>query len=263
MTPPGPGLDERAVELLLTGGAAPAHDDLQQAVTLVRRMGSGPAPQPTSALAQLLDTGFRPGVVPLRRTASRRTWAARAGAGLSAAVASLVLAGTAQALPPAVQDGLADLVGAVTPFEIPRSGPEPEEIRTPATTRETTTPSTTTPPGPAAPAAGPTADEPRDERGDEQGDDLVSDRTLAERQARDRQRAAEEAAEESADAAEDAADERADEAEDAAEDAARAEEEAEEAREDAARDAARADEEAAEEAVEQAERDADDAERER
>ena len=240
--------------------------DLREAVAVLRSVSAGPPPPPTAALAHLLDVGFEPEVVPLRRPAPRRRWAARAGAGLTAAAASLVLAGTAQALPAAVQDGLADLVGAVTPFEFPRS-PASEPPRPPAPTDD---PAPSSGPTPSAPAAGPVPDAP----GADLPETAAEERTVVGRQERDRRPAAEEAAAESAaesadaaeDAAEDAADETADAAEDAAEDAARAEREAERAQEDAAREAARASEEAAEEsadeAAEQAERDAEDAERE-
>lgn len=184
MTPPRSGLDDRAVEQLLTGRAGAADADLGQALALVRSLGTAPAPQPSAALAQLLDTGFEPEVVPLRRPVSRRSWAARLGAGLTATAASLLVAGTAQALPPALQDGLADLVGAVTPFELPRS-PVPEPA--PADVTHPVAPLT-----PSAPAATPSAAAPTRAA----GEDAAEDRTAAEEQEREQQRAAEEAAEE-------------------------------------------------------------------
>jgi type IV secretory pathway VirB10-like protein len=244
VTPSRGCLDERAVEQLLTGRAGSADPDLQRALTLLRSVGTGPAPQPTAALAQLLDAGFKPEVVPLRRRAPRRTWAARVGAGLTATAASLLVAGTAQALPPALQDGLAELVSAVTPFELPRStDPEPAPV-------DQTDP--VAPPAPSSPAATPTSAGPtRDDDTYEPGED----RTAAEQQDRERQRSAEEAAEESERAAEEAADDAEDAADEAEEDAAdEAEEDAAREREDAAREAARASEEAAEEVSEPAER---------
>jgi hypothetical protein len=226
MTPPRSGLDERAVEELLAGRAGSADADLGQALTLVRSLGTGPAPQPTAALLQLLDTGFTPEVVPLRRPARRRTWAARLGAGLTATAASLLVAGTAQALPPALQDGLAELVSAVTPFELPRS-----PVAEPTPTEDTYP---VAPPAPSAPAATPSSASPTPEATDKPDED----RTAAEE--REQQRAAEEAAEESEPAAVEAPDDAAREREDAA-----------------AREPARADEEVAEEGSEPAERGAE------
>ena len=243
MTPPRSALDERTVEQLLAGRAAPADADLQHAVTLVRSLGSGPAPQPTLALAQLLEMGFEPEVVPLCRPVPRRTWAVRATAALTAAAASVLVAGTAQALPAPLQNGVADVVSALTPFELPRpDAPEPASGPA-AVPADDPSPSPSDVAVPSAPAAAPTADTP------EQETEAAEDRTAAAEQERARQRAAEEAAEESQRAAEEAA-----------ENAARASEDAAREREDAAREAARAREEAAEEAAEQAERDREDAE---
>ncbi len=140
-----PVLDDRTVERLLTGHSAPADPELQHALGLVRSMGSGPAPRPTAALAELLVTGFAPEAAPLRRPTLRRRWSVRAAAGLTAAAASLLVAGTAQALPAPVQDGLAGVVRALTPFELPSARPSDG--------------STTHPPEPAT-GTGPTSDEP-------------------------------------------------------------------------------------------------------
>lgn len=133
-----PVLDERTVERLLTGQAGPADPDLQRVLGLLRSMGSEPAPRPSPALAELLTTGFEPAIVPQPRPAlRRRPWVLRATAGLAAAAASLVVAGTAQALPAPVQHGLAGVVRALTPFELPDSrstddGPATDGTGTPA-----------------------------------------------------------------------------------------------------------------------------------
>jgi len=163
-TPRPPVLDDRTVEQLLTGRPGPAEPDLQRVVSVLRSTGSGPAPRPSAALAELLDTGFEPLVVPLRRPVVRRPWVLRAAAGLTAAMASLLVAGTAQALPAPLQNGLGDLVGAITPFELPDARPaddpsssqEPE--RRDRTTTERSVPSPASPaPDRAAPVPGPGA----------------------------------------------------------------------------------------------------------
>jgi hypothetical protein len=250
VTPPRPVLDDRAVDRLLAGRSGGDDADLQQAVTLVRSLGSGPAPVPTAALAGLLDSGFEPVVVPLRRSGRGRTWTAAAAGALTAAAAALVVAGTADALPAPLQDGVADLVSAVTPFELPRPGapdpaPPPTGREAPVGAPAPSVPVTTAPSAARPTEDGAGAERERQDAPDDGGSD---DRSTAERQERDRQRAAEEAADESQRAAEDAAEQ----AERQRRDAARE-------REDAAREAARASEEAAEEAAEQAERDAEDA----
>lgn len=132
-----PELDERDVEALITRRAGRADEHLQQAVDLLVSMASGPAPQPTPALADLLDRGFQPGTAarPVRPpTRTTRRWGARIGAVLVAGVASVLVAGVAQALPAALQNGVAELVSALTPFELPRStsaGPGPASDDTP------------------------------------------------------------------------------------------------------------------------------------
>jgi hypothetical protein len=148
-------LDDQAVERLLTGRPGPAEPDLQQLLRVLRSTGSGPAPRPTAALAELLDAGFEPRVVPLRRRAVRRTWVLRATAGLTAAAASLLVAGTAQALPAPLQDGLGDLVSAITPFELPGARAADESSsRVPEPDAGTTTPEEPVPaPAPSAPGS--------------------------------------------------------------------------------------------------------------
>lgn len=150
-----PGLDDQTVERLLTGRPGPAEPDLQELVRVLRSTGSGPAPRPSAALADLLDTGFEPQVVPLRRPAVRRTWALRATAGLTAAAASLLVAGTAQALPAPLQEGLGDLVGAITPFELPGARSTDDSSSGVPDRGTRTTPEQPVPtPAPSAPGSG-------------------------------------------------------------------------------------------------------------
>lgn len=163
---PLPLLEESVVEQLLGQGAGSGDAALQQAVALIATMSTGPAPQPSAALADVLAHGFVPGPVPLRPSARRpRRWALRAGAGLAAAAASVVVAGTAAALPSPVQDAVADLVGALTPFDLPRSTPgqgapveepargveEPARGEDPTPTGEPERPALPTSPAPVAP----------------------------------------------------------------------------------------------------------------
>lgn len=162
-TPRPPVLDDRTVEQLLTGRPGPVESDLRQLLSVLRSTGSGPAPRPSAALAELLDTGFEPQVVPPTRPAARRPWVLQATAGLTAAAASLLVAGTAQALPAPLQNGLGDLVRTITPFELPGarsaddpSSPEPERGSGTPTEQSVPTPASAARDG-AAPVPGPRA----------------------------------------------------------------------------------------------------------
>lgn len=152
-----PLLDEQAAERLLTRPTGSADPDLEQSLALVRTLGDGPAPPPSAALADLLDRGFQPTVVPFRRPTRRRRWAARTGATLATTAASLVVAGTAAALPPGLQDAVADVVSALTPFELPRQesgerGPDPAGSVPAGDAPRSHAPRTSTVPTPPAPA---------------------------------------------------------------------------------------------------------------
>lgn len=155
----GVRLDDRVVERVLSGGAHSGDVRLDDALSMLRSLTTGPVPQPTEALAALLDTGREPIAVP-PRPAGRpgRRWAARASAVLVSAAASLLVAGTASALPPALQDGVADLVAAFTPFELPRSADaEPAAGRPRPAPGDDGAASSPAPPAPPA-AARPTAE---------------------------------------------------------------------------------------------------------
>jgi hypothetical protein len=143
-----PLLDDETVERLLTRGAGSTDPDLHQALALVRTLGDGPAPPPSTALADLLDRGFERTVVPFQRPARGRRWAARSGATLVAAAASIVVAGTAAALPPGLQNTVADVVSALTPFELPR--PTSDDEKPAPRPSGVPTPSAPTTSGPAA-----------------------------------------------------------------------------------------------------------------
>lgn len=159
-------LDDSLVEHLLTGGGGSNHEDLQQVVALLRSLPSGPAPAPSAALADLLDNGFEPTVLPFRRpSATARRWVARTGTGLVAAAASLVVAGTAAALPAPLQEFVADLVSAVTPFELPRpdtpnATSSPDEPLLQDQPTETADPATPIVPSTSTPAQAITTDPP-------------------------------------------------------------------------------------------------------
>ncbi len=158
-----PLLDEQAVERLLTRRTGSAEPALDEALALVRTLGDGPAPPATAALADLLDRGFEPTVVPFRRPTGRRRWVARSGATLVAAAASVVVAGTAAALPPGLQDTVADVVSALTPFELPRpiSGqaePDPAGPVPAPDAPRSQVPSPSAVPAPSAPAVSDPAD---------------------------------------------------------------------------------------------------------
>lgn len=153
-----PVMDDREVEALITRRSC-SDEHLQRAVRLLASLASVPAPTPTPALADLLDRGF-----PTPATASRapspgptlRRRAARIGVVLAGGLASVLVAGAAHALPPALQNGVAELVSVFSPFELPRSAP-PESDPTPGAVTEITpaAPSETAPPRPSVTSTAP------------------------------------------------------------------------------------------------------------
>lgn len=146
-------MDEREVEALITRRSC-SDEHLQQAVSLLASLASVPAPTPTPALADLLDRGF-----PTPATAARapapaptlRRRVARIGVVLAGGLASVLVAGAAHALPPVLQNGVAELVSVFSPFELPRPAPA-ESDPTPGAVTEITPapPSETAPPRPSA-----------------------------------------------------------------------------------------------------------------
>lgn len=221
-------LDDGTIEQLLDRRTSMEHPDLEQAMVALRSLADGPAPQPTAALADLLDHGFVPAPAAVRRPPAqrrRRTWAARVGGMLAAGIASILVAGTAQALPPRLQDVVADLVSALTPFELPRSTADDGrssgtgDDRAPASPAgSTSTPDgTTTPPRTtSAPAASSGSDLTAESEQEWEAEDPDGGDLSPEDQQRDGQPGAQDSEEIDAHETEDAADDVHDPAEDTA-----------------------------------------------
>lgn len=145
-------LDDRAADRLLSGRPVEDEPGLTAFVQQLQAFTPSAAPAPSAELAELLAGGFP--VVPTAPAAPpRRGWFGTAWTRLGVAGASfaavLLGAGAANALPASAQDVLADVVGFVTPFELPRPAddPDPDPDHDPApvpspsaTTRPTTTP---------------------------------------------------------------------------------------------------------------------------
>lgn len=118
---PEPPLDDRTVEALLAGRDVPQHEDIAGALTLLRAAGEGPAPAATARLAELLAAGFDPAVVSVTAAArQRRSWPLRVTLTLAAAAMTTLGAASANALPAPAQSAIAGVMGAITPFELPR-----------------------------------------------------------------------------------------------------------------------------------------------
>lgn len=115
-------LSEADADALLSGRATTGHDELREIIGLMRTASAVPAPPPTAALAAVLKDGFGPLPVESTPSASRwRRWNVRITAATTAAMLVTLGAATANALPAPIQTAVADVVGAVTPLELPRS----------------------------------------------------------------------------------------------------------------------------------------------
>ena len=140
-----PALSDSDVEALLAGRVVPAHPGLQAVVGVMRTAAGVAAPTPSAALAAVLAGGFDPSPV-IPAVLAPAPWRHRAAQVVLAAVAALTAtagAAAANVLPPAVQSTVADVVEAVTPFDVPRpgdtggagtpagSGPQTSDVRTP------------------------------------------------------------------------------------------------------------------------------------
>lgn len=142
-----PTPDDRTADRLLRGRAVDGHAELAAFVTGLSELRSDP-PEPRGELALLLAHGLdpattRPVDVPAWPAVPRRSWgrpAARVGRlsvaakvllGSVVAVAGMTSAAGAGMLPAPVQDGVAEVVRTITPFEIPSSTSTP-----PATTTD-------------------------------------------------------------------------------------------------------------------------------
>ncbi|MBC7373798.1 MAG: hypothetical protein H7323_07400 [Frankiales bacterium] len=138
-------LSDRTVEALLAGRPVPAEPGLSEALALLRVAAQGSAPVASPALAALLEQGC----TPLRGQARSRWrgWWPRATVVVAAGLGGLLTAASASALPPTVQGVVADVVGAVTTFELPRPAhssapglPAMVPTHTPARTERTPSP---------------------------------------------------------------------------------------------------------------------------
>ena len=140
-----PALSDSDVEALLAGRVVPAHPGLQAVVGVMRTAAGVAAPTPSAALAAVLAGGFDPSPV-IPAVLAPAPWRHRAAQVVLAAVAALTAtagAAAANVLPPAVQSTVADVVEAVTPFDVPRPGdtggagtpagfgPQTSDVRTP------------------------------------------------------------------------------------------------------------------------------------
>jgi hypothetical protein len=100
----------------------------------LRSWGAGPVPEPTAALASLLDRGRieptagQPQVAPAPPTTRRKNVLtklaglgvlAKAGLGLGVATAAVTTAGVTGVLPPPAQHAVATVIDAVSPLQLP------------------------------------------------------------------------------------------------------------------------------------------------
>jgi hypothetical protein len=114
-------LGDREVEALLAGREVPGEEPLAAALGLVRSVIDDPAPSPSAALAVVLRDGLAlpgPAAPPGRARAGTR--AAGVAATIVAALGITVGAAAADMLPAPVQVRVADVVGRLTPLELPR-----------------------------------------------------------------------------------------------------------------------------------------------
>lgn len=121
-------LSEADADALLSGRPVAGCDDLHEILGLMRTASALPVPTPTAALAAVLHDGFDP--LPLATAPDPSRWGRRSVrfAAMGAAAMMMTLgAATANALPASVQTGVADIVGAVTPVELPRPATAPAE----------------------------------------------------------------------------------------------------------------------------------------
>ncbi len=147
---------DRTVEALLAGRPVPDELALSGAVARLRAAADQPVAAASPALAAMLEQGCTPG--PVRAPSPWRGWGPRAAVVVAAGLGGLLTAASANALPPTVQGVVADVVGAVTTFELPRgdhptapSVPTVSSTDTPTAT-PTSAPTSTPAATPAAPA---------------------------------------------------------------------------------------------------------------
>jgi hypothetical protein len=111
-------LDDRTVDALLSGRAVEGEPELTAFVADVQALRS--APTPSDALAAMLANGVTPVAGPAVVPARRNRRPVQVAAVIGAALGLVVSAGAANALPGPVQNGVSDVVGWVTPVDLPR-----------------------------------------------------------------------------------------------------------------------------------------------
>lgn len=114
-------LSEADADALLSGRALAGHEGLREIIDLMIMASTMPAPTPNAALAAVLDTGFAPLPVDSAQRGSRwGRWGVRIGVATAAAMTVTFGAATANALPSPLQTVVANVVGALTPLQLPR-----------------------------------------------------------------------------------------------------------------------------------------------
>lgn len=154
-------LDDGAVDVLLSGSVPRGGDDLTDVALFAQALADAAvaSPRPSAELAGLLVDGLSPAEFDAvassakrqpnkrKRTVLETVLAKLTGLGLAAKTsvagatvlaAMTVGAGTAGALPDPVQETAADVVSAVSPFEIPRPGAAPADAGAPDDVRTST-----------------------------------------------------------------------------------------------------------------------------
>jgi hypothetical protein len=141
---PRRNLDDRTVELLLSGREVDGETELGALISQVRSLADGPAPAPSSALAAMLEGGLDAATLPVPTATSavswrRRSWALPLQFSLagSACLALILGAAAANELPAPAQTAVANAVEAVTPLHVPRPAAHsaPAVVPTPTPTR--------------------------------------------------------------------------------------------------------------------------------
>lgn len=138
--------DDRTADALLGGRAVDGEPELTAFVADLNALAQV-APTPSPALAAMLEDGFTPAAVPAPAPAVRRralvssSWARGALVG-ALALTGMVSAAAANLLPGPAQNAVSDVVGWVTPVDLPRAdehvpapAPSPTSTPTPEATR--------------------------------------------------------------------------------------------------------------------------------
>lgn len=114
-------LSEADADALLSGRALAGNEDLHEVVALMRTASTVPAPTPKTTLAAMLENGLAPLPVGSPQSPSRlASWSVRVAVATAAAMTATFGAATVNALPAPVQNAVADVVGSLTPLQLPR-----------------------------------------------------------------------------------------------------------------------------------------------